>query len=103
LEFGSDEHIAWLNDLGKTPSYIFNVTKKMLGERLFKSIRVIPLDIDKLACDLHRIPLGTDWRAHKPWVGVDWDERTVKMSPRKRKVRMRNRMSQPSRNRQWRA
>ena len=66
VEFGSDEHIAWPNDLDKTPSYIFNVTKKMLGERLFKSVRIMSLDIDKLACDLHKIPLGADSRAHKP-------------------------------------
>ena len=66
MEFGSDEHIAWPNDLDKTPSYIFNVTKKMLGERLFKSVRIMSLDIDKLACDLHKIPLGADSRAHKP-------------------------------------
>jgi hypothetical protein len=69
--FSSDKHIAWLNDLDKPPSYICNVTKKMPGERLFKSVRVIPLDVDKLACDLHKILLGTDWRAHKPWVGID--------------------------------
>jgi len=69
---GSDLHVAWLNDPDKTRRLDLKVTKNMLGERLFKTVRVIPLDVDKLACDLHKVPLGTDWRTYKPWVGVWW-------------------------------
>jgi hypothetical protein len=65
---GTDAHLKALN---QSVNFKPTVTITMLGAKLYRSIRVLPLPVDSIGRKLHDCAQDVDWRSIKPYVSLN--------------------------------
>ena len=65
---GTDEPLSELN---QSTNFEPKVSISLLGMRIYRSIRVLPLPLDSIGRKLYGCPEDVDWRSVKPYLSME--------------------------------